>query len=105
MPERNQDDNIRRLTALVKDTNLEKKITDAAAKTTPPSSEMTNTNQDDMMMAAADAAPNKKARRANERAALSKKNVPITTLYVAGNTNTVSQVAGIIIGSPEFQRK
>ena len=105
LPERNQDDNIRRLTALVKDTNLEKKITDAAAKTTPPSSEMTNTNQDDMMMAAADAAPNKKARRANERAALSKKNVPITTLYVAGNTNTVSQVAGIIIGSPEFQRK
>jgi len=49
--------------------------------------------------------PKKRAQKANQNAALGKKNLPMTTLYVAGNVNTVSQVAGIIIGSPEFQRK
>ncbi len=106
LPERNQDDNIRRLTAMVRDANLEQKISEAAGKTTPPSPEMTTMQSDDMM-AATDAAPNRRNKKdkANERAALSKKNLPLTTLYVAGNTSTVSQVAGIIIGSPEFQRK
>lgn len=104
LPERNQDDNIRRLTAMVKDANLEQKINDAAAKnavTTPGMK--TDMQQDNMAMAASE--PTRKNKRANERAALSKKNLPVTTLYVAGNTNTLSQVAGIIIGSPEFQRK
>jgi hypothetical protein len=85
---------------MVKDINLEKKISDAAEKNTVAVPEM---QQDDMMMQAA--APNKRNRKQNDKAALSKKNLPLTTLYVAGNTNTVSQVAGIIIGSPEFQRK
>ncbi|MEO7529869.1 MAG: DUF1800 domain-containing protein, partial [Sediminibacterium sp.] len=105
LPERNQDDNIRRLTAMVKDANLEKKISDAAAKNTVGVPDMTTNMQQDDMMAAAESVPNKRNKKANERAALSKKNLPLTTLYVAGNTNTVSQVAGIIIGSPEFQRK
>ncbi len=100
LPERNQDDNIRRLTAMVKDVNLEKKINEAAEKNTVAVPDM---QQDDMMMQAA--VPNKRNQKQNEKAALSKKNLPLTTLYVAGNTNTVSQVAGIIIGSPEFQRK
>jgi uncharacterized protein (DUF1800 family) len=104
LPERNQDDNIRRLTAMVKDVNLEKKINDAASKTAPPVTDMKTEMQDDMTMTAA-AEPTRRNRRANEKAALSRKNLPVTTLYVAGNTNTVSQVAGIIIGSPEFQRK
>jgi uncharacterized protein (DUF1800 family) len=104
LPERNQDDNIRRLTAMVRDVNLEKKISEAAGKTAAPTTEMANMQQDEMM-AAADVAPNRRNKKANERAALSKKNLPLTTLYVAGNVNTVSQVAGIIIGSPEFQRK
>ena len=104
LPERNQDDNIRRLTAIVRDANLEKKITEAAVKNTVATPDMAaNAVQDDMMAIAA--APTRRNKKANERAALSKKNLPVTTLYVAGNTNTVSQVAGIIIGSPEFQRK
>ena len=102
LPERNQDDNIRRLTAMVRDANLEKKISEAAGKTAIPVPEMTTMQQDEMM---ADVAPRARNRKANEKAALSKKNLPLTTLYVAGNVNTVSQVAGIIIGSPEFQRK
>ncbi len=103
LPEREQDENIRRLTAMVRDSNLEQKISDAAGKNTVATGDMMNAmEQDDMMTIAA---PNRKNKKANEKAALSKKNLPLTTLYVAGNTNTVSQVAGIIIGSPEFQRK
>jgi uncharacterized protein (DUF1800 family) len=104
LPERNQDDNIRRLTAMVRDANLEKKIIEAADKTVVPNTTAeTNMNmQNDMAAASQD---NRRTRKANQRAALSKKNLPVTTLYVAGNTSTVSQVAGIIIGSPEFQRK
>jgi uncharacterized protein (DUF1800 family) len=105
LPERNQDDNIRRLTAMVRDANLEKKITEAAAKTTVPNAETNMNMQNETMTATAASQDNRRNRKANERAALSKKNLPVTTLYVAGNTNTVSQVAGIIIGSPEFQRK
>lgn len=101
LPERNQDDNIRRLTAMVRGTNLEKKISEAADKNTAAPPDITNAAQDDMMAANA----TRRNRRQNEKALLSKKNLPVTTLYVAGNTNTVSQVAGIIIGSPEFQRK
>lgn len=105
LPERNQDDNIRRLTAMVRDANLEQKISQAAVKTTVPVTDINQTMQTDDMMSSPDATISPRKRRANERAALSKKNLPVTTLYVAGNTNTVSQVVGIIIGSPEFQRK
>ena len=100
LPERNQDDNIRRLTAIVRDTNLEQKLKEAAGNATVAIPEMTAATQDDMM-----ATPTRRNKKANEKAALSRKNLPVTTLYVAGNTNTLSQVAGIIIGSPEFQRK
>ncbi len=102
LPERNQDDNIRRLTAMVRDVNLEKKINEAADKNAPPPADQMNVQQNDMI---AGSAPTARNRRQNQKALLSKKNLPVTTLYVAGNTNTVSQVAGIIIGSPEFQRK
>lgn len=102
LPERNQDENIRRLTAMVRDTNLEQKINEAAEKNPSATVDVQTEQQDEMMGISM-----KKNRRekANEKKALGKKNLPVTTLYVAGNTNTVSQVAGIIIGSPEFQRK
>ncbi len=100
LPERNADENVKRLTAMVRDVNLEQKITAAAEKTAVPNTQMTS--DDEMMMEAVPAQKNKKP---NQKAALGKKNLPVTTLYVAGNVNTVSQVTGIIIGSPEFQRK
>lgn len=103
LPERNQDDNIRRLTAMVRDANLEKKINEAAGENAIATQDETTVANDEMM--AANTAPTKRNKRQNEKALLSKKNLPVTTLYVAGNTNTVSQVVGIIIGSPEFQRK
>jgi uncharacterized protein (DUF1800 family) len=102
LPERNQEENIKRLTALVRDTNLEQKIDEAAGKN-PAAVVMTDMSSNDMMVGEANGRRNNKK---NENAALNKKNnTPLTTQYVAGNTNTVSQVAGIILGSPEFQRK
>lgn len=102
LPERNQDENIRRLTAMVRDTNLEQKINEAAAKNPLTTAEVQTEQSDEMMGASMKM---NRREKANEKKALGKKNLPVTTLYVAGNTNTVSQVAGIIIGSPEFQRK
>lgn len=104
LPERNQDENVRRLTAMVNDADLGKKINEAAEKNTVSVQGTTTDMQDDMMLSES-ARTNRKNNRASEKAALSRKNLPVTTLYVAGNTNTVSQVAGIILGSPEFQRK
>jgi hypothetical protein len=49
LPERNLDENIRRLTAMVRDVNLEQKINEAADKTAPPATDMSTTMQDDMM--------------------------------------------------------
>ena len=105
LPERNQEENIRRLTSMVKDTNLEQKISSAAEKIMA-TTEMASTQEDEMMVAEnRNKRGQKNKENANEKAALNKKNLPMTTVYVAGNVNTVSQVAGIIIGSPEFQRK
>jgi uncharacterized protein (DUF1800 family) len=102
LPERDQEENIKRLTAMVTDTNLEQKISEAAGKNTVPAMGTAGTGDDAMMM---EMEPTGQKQKGNQNAALSKKNKPVTTLYVAGNVNTVSQVAGIIIGSPEFQRK
>ncbi|NCI47569.1 DUF1800 domain-containing protein [Sediminibacterium soli] len=104
LPERDQEDNIRRLTAMVRDVNLEQKI-NAAADKTPVPGVAAGTMQTDMQNEPAAPVPGRRNARAMQRAALGKKNLPVTTLYVAGNVNTVSQVTGIIIGSPEFQRK
>jgi hypothetical protein len=101
LPERDQAENIKRLTALVHHANLEQKI-DAAAGKNPVAGAMTDMSSDDMMMTDNN---NRKNNKQNIKGALNKKNSPMTTAYVAGNTNTVSQVAGIILGSPEFQRK
>ncbi len=108
LPERNQDENIRRLTAMVRDVNLAQKLNEVADKNTVVNTDSNNELSDQMMYDAMVPAKQKNrnvSKRSMERAALSKKNVPVTTRYVAGNTNTVSQVAGIILGSPEFQRK
>ena len=103
LPERDQSENIKRLTALVNDARLEQKINEAADKN-PVANAVTDMGGEEDMMGAGN--PNKKVNKANEKAALRKKNGnPMSTQYVAGNSNIISQVAGIILGSPEFQRK
>ena len=66
LPERNQDDNIRRLTAMVRDVNLVQKVNDAADKTAPPPTDLMNTQQNDMM-ASKDAAPTARNQKAKSK--------------------------------------
>ena len=94
LPERNQDANIKRLTALINDNQVGDKI-DAAANNTPSQ----NSEPESEMMLPA------KAEQKQEKAILSKKNKPFTLSTLPGNNTTVAQVTGVIIGSPEFQRK
>jgi hypothetical protein len=94
LPERNQDANIKRLTALINDNKVGDKI-DAAANSAP----LQNPEpESDLMLPT-------KAEQKQEKAMLSKKNKPFTTSTLPGNNTTVAQVTGVIIGSPEFQRK
>ena len=95
LPERDNTANIKRLATLVRDENVVNKINQAAEKNNPTSSdEMMNT---DMMSF--------KGKNSNEKAVLGKKSKPYTMQSLVGNNSMVAQVTGIIIGSPEFQRK
>lgn len=93
LPERNQEANIKRLTALINDNKVGDKIVAAANKTQPALQE----TETDMM--------GQRVETKQEKAMLSKKNRPINTPTLAGNNTTVANVTGVIIGSPEFQRK
>ena len=101
LPERNQDENIKRLSALVHDSSLEQKISDAADKAPVASVTKEMYTDDEMMVKTTD----RNNSNQNQKGALNKKNFPVALAYAKGNNSTVSQVAGIIIGSPEFQRK
>lgn len=100
LPERDQAANIQRLSAMVRDNTVVDKINQAAEKNSPPPA---NDMMGEEMMNNSDESNKEKASKG--KAVLGKKNKPITMQYLAGNNTMVSQVAGIIIGSPEFQRK
>jgi hypothetical protein len=100
MPERKLDSAIKKLTPLLNDPDLVKKISDAADKNAAPQT-MNNTEvvmNDEMMD---DDKPGKKAAKGAK--GLKKGNTQIQ--YATGTNTMLSQVVGIIIGSPEFQRK
>lgn len=94
LPERNNEENNKRLMNLVADVSVGQKISTAANQTVIP-------------VDSGDMATNHSAKQEQkiEKEALSKKNKSFDVMYAQGNTNAVSQVVGIIIGSPEFQRK
>jgi uncharacterized protein (DUF1800 family) len=94
LPERNQEANVKRLTALVNDSQVSDKIVVAANSLQPPNTEA----ESDMMISTRD-------EQKQEKAMLSKKNKTFSTTTLPGNNTTVAQVTGVIIGSPEFQRK
>jgi uncharacterized protein (DUF1800 family) len=104
LPERNLDETVKRLTPLLNDPNLVKKVDDAAGKTAAP--QQANAMQSNDMTMKDDVMLNNK----NEgKVRLNKgggKNDSLAALQGAqGNNSMLSQVVGIIIGSPEFQRK
>jgi len=104
MPERNLDQTIARLTPMLNDPDLGKKIDEAAGKT--KSIQDMNAGSDDNanMMQMADNPKNYKAKLnkggngANDRLMYAMQNSP-------GQNTMLSQVVGILIGSPEYQRR
>lgn len=89
MPERDMTATIKQLTPMLNDPNLMKKVDDAAVKAAP--TQDNNMTGDDMMMA--NAAPKLKAKGAPQI-----KQIP-------GDNTMLAQVVGVIVGSPEFQRR
>ncbi|AXY73303.1 DUF1800 domain-containing protein [Paraflavitalea soli] len=109
MPERDLEASIKRLTPLLNDPELGKKVDEAAGKTAAPqeANMMQANEQTDVMDEAAALMPKKKGGKKN----LNKipknpgKNNYAALQMAKGNNTMLSQVVGIIIGSPEFQRK
>jgi uncharacterized protein (DUF1800 family) len=96
MPERHLDATIKRLSPMLEDPNLSKKVEDATAKTASVKP-LGETAQE---MVFTDEAKKK----------VDKNSIEPSKAYVAmqsrpGNSSMLSQVVGVIIGSPEFQRR
>ena len=100
MPERDLTQTVKRLTPLLNDPNLVKKVDDAAVKNTPV---VTNTKSSDMSMSA-EMNMEKESNKEKPIKGGFRKDNPIIQ-YAVGNNNMLTQVVGILIGSPEFQRK
>jgi len=91
MPERNMDATIKQLTPMLNDPDLMKKVDEAATKAAPP----VTTN--DMMgtdMMANNTPPTRLKGRGNNQ-----------VRQVQGDNTMLAQVVGVVIGSPEFQRR
>lgn len=101
MPERNIGETIKRLTPLLTDPNLVEKVDEAAGKATA-TSQVTNMQNEENMMS-------DESKEKEQKDQIGKKGMA-RGRYAAmqnekGNNSMLSQVVGIIIGSPEFQRK
>jgi uncharacterized protein (DUF1800 family) len=98
MPERDLTATIRRLTPMLNDPDLVKKVDEAAGKTVTPEQPGAMKNEDAMMLD-----PNQAVATSGKKLAPKKGTAAMQT--AAGNNTILAQVVGIIIGSPEFQRK
>jgi uncharacterized protein (DUF1800 family) len=95
MPEEDLNKSIKRLGPLLNDPNLYNKVSNAAAKLPPlPQTNLSPTG--DMAIS------NTSIQTVKPAAAATKVNVPAQN---SGITNMLAQVVGIIIGSPEYQRR
>jgi uncharacterized protein (DUF1800 family) len=104
MPERNLNETVKRLTPMLNDPDLVQKVNNAADKNQPAkamsaddnNAMMNNNKMEDTNGNSIKGKGLKGLRKGNNNGAL---------LTVAGNNSMLSQVVGIIIGSPEFQRR
>lgn len=94
MPERNLDETIKRLTPLLEDPNLTKKVEDASSKTAP----IEPLNPASQKMVFKDDAKKTGDKNSMAESYMAMQSRP-------GNNSMLSQVVGVIIGSPEFQRR
>ncbi len=105
MPERDVAQTIKRLTPLLNDPELGKKVDEAAGKTEQAKAAMQDDNnmmEDGNMM---EQTKTKKPEGKIAKNANPKKDKGRQQQYAAGNNTMLAQVVGIILGSPEFQRK
>ncbi|HEX8315186.1 MAG TPA: DUF1800 domain-containing protein [Flavisolibacter sp.] len=96
MPERNIDETVKRLTPLLNDPELQKKIDLAAGQTATSKAAAQDDRAGDEMM-------EKGGKGAKKMGG--KKNGEPQIVLAKGNNSMLGQVVGIIIGSPEFQRR
>lgn len=94
MPERKLEETIARLKPMLNNPDLENKVAKAAEKTAVPQQMNTMANEDANLMA--ENGNKLKGKKALVNAAPQQK---------AGTNTMLAQVVGVIIGSPEFQRK
>jgi uncharacterized protein (DUF1800 family) len=103
MPERNLDATIKRLTPLLNNPNLVKKVNDAASKTASATdASMMYTDDMNSSTTMKDKQPKE---RLNKKGDLKNGTTNLDLQTYAGNNSMLSQVVGIIIGSPEYQRR
>ncbi len=95
------DETVKRLAPLLNEPDLDKNVDEAACKTAPPRELTMATNQDIMM---SDDITNNQVKDKVSKKGLGK-NSYASMQNAVGNNSMLSQVIGIIIGSPEFQRK
>ena len=98
MPERDLSATIKRLTPMLNDPNLMNKVDKAANQNAAPTDQMAGT-EDAMMMSDQSAVKLK-----NQMSSGVKKNLTANQ-NAFGNNTMLAQVVGVIIGSPEFQRR
>jgi uncharacterized protein (DUF1800 family) len=103
MPERKLEETIKRLTPALYDLSLGKKVADAATKATFPAGPDAAGPQEDMMQNGKKQVENLKARAENKGG--QQANASPQMQPAPGNNTMLAQVVGIIIGSPEFQRR
>jgi len=99
MPERNLDETVKRLTPMLNDPELVKKVSEAADKNVSPQTSMVNSEflmNDDMEEGVGKKPGKGKGLKKGNSGAMQ---------TVTGNNTMLAQEVGIIIGSPEFQRK
>ena len=98
MPERDLNETIKRLTPMLNDINLINKVDQAASKATVSnSSAMIKMGGDDTIMGNKEMIVEPKS-----RLGLKQNNIKQSA---TGNNSMLAQVVGIIIGSPEFQKR
>lgn len=107
MPERDVTQTLKRLTPLINDPEIHAKIANAASKTPVPQAAVAADNMmSENMMTSADFSTKKQKPLKENPGKKTAPEIPMQRLMAYnGNNSMLSQVAGIIIGSPEFQRK
>ncbi len=99
MPERELGQTVARLKPMLNDPNLQQKVAKAAEQ----NSAKKDQNNSGMDMQSMDMKPEKKEKMKIGNGKKANENPPIK--LQAGNNTMLAQVVGVIIGSPEFQRK